>query len=182
MKISPFTVSNNLKISETEAVKQLTYLTEVSVLDFKPASDLPILSYSQDRVHEDRIILPKEIYLDRKKVKKQQLDFMIKLCESKHICRSKLLLSYFDETEFKNCGICDICIENKKKQLSVSVFNKINSIVTLVVSKNEWNIKQLVHHISGFDEKEILEVIQWKLDNNELTYNKDHKIIGTKQE
>jgi ATP-dependent DNA helicase RecQ len=132
-------------------------------------------------VHEDRIILPKEIYLDRKKVKKQQLDFMIKLCESKHICRSKLLLSYFDETEFKNCGICDICIENKKKQLSVSVFNKINSIVTLVVSKNEWNIKQLVHHISGFDEKEILEVIQWKLDNNELTYNKDHKIIGAKK-
>ena len=66
--------------------------------------------------------------------------------------------------------------------MSVSVFNKINSIVTLVVSKNEWNIKQLVHHISGFDEKEILEVIQWKLDNNELTYNKNHKIIGTKQE
>ena len=182
MKISPFTVSNNLKISETEAVKQLTYLTEVSILDFKPASDVPILSYSKDRVHEDRIILPKEIYLDRKKVKKQQLDFMIKLCESKHICRSKLLLSYFDETEFKNCGVCDICIENKKKQLSVSVFNKINSIVALVVSENEWNIKQLVNHIPGFDEKEILEVIQWKLDNNELTYNKNHKIIGTKQE
>jgi hypothetical protein len=38
-----------------------------------------------------------------------------------------------------------------------------------------------VHHIPGFDEKEILEVIQWKLDNNELTYNKDHKIIGAKK-
>jgi hypothetical protein len=38
-----------------------------------------------------------------------------------------------------------------------------------------------VNHIPGFNEKEILEVIQWKLDNNELTYNKDHKIIGAKK-
>jgi ATP-dependent DNA helicase RecQ len=182
MKISPFTASNNLKISETELVKNLTYLTEVSILDFKPASDVPLLNYSQDRVHEDRLILPKEIYLDRKKVKKQQLDFMIKLCESQHICRSKLLLSYFDETEFKNCGICDICIENKKEQLSVSVFDKINSIVSSVVNENEFDIKKLVHHISGFDEKEILAVIQWKLDNNEIAYNKNHKIIDTKKE
>lgn len=182
VKISPYTLSNALKISETELVKALVYLTEISILDYQPASDVPLLSYSQDRVHEDRIILPKEIYLDRKKIKKEQLDFMIKLCESKHICRSKLLLSYFDETEFKNCGICDVCIKNNQKQLTVSIFDKINNLIESIVSENEFDLKQLANKITGFDEKEILEVIQWKLDNNELNYTDSHKLILTKKE
>jgi len=141
-----------------------------------------LLTYSQDRVHEDRIILPKEIYMDRKKIKKQQLDFMIKLCESKHICRSKLLLSYFDEKEFKDCEICDVCIENKKKNLSSSRFQKINVKLDSIVKANKLDLKELVNHVTGFDEKEILKVIQWKLDNNELNYNKEFKIMSTKKE
>lgn len=182
VKISPYSLSNKLKIREQEAEKMLTYLTSISILDYKPASDIPILSYTQDRIHEDRLKFPKEIYLERKKVKKQQLDFMIKLCESKHICRSKLLLSYFDEKEFRDCGTCDVCIENKKKQLSTSSFEKINALIDSVVLENEIKLKQLVNNINGFEENEILKVIQWKLDNNELQYNKDHKIKSTKKE
>jgi len=92
------------------------------------------------------------------------------------------LLSYFDETEFKNCGICDVCIKNNQKQLTVSIFDKINSLIESIVSENEFDLKQLANKITGFDEKEILEVIQWKLDNNELNYTDSHKLILTKKE
>ncbi|MEN9002193.1 MAG: C-terminal helicase domain-containing protein, partial [Flavobacteriales bacterium] len=181
VKISPYTISNKLKINEQEVIKDLNYLTKIEVLTFKPASDVPVLSYSVDRMHEDRLVFPKEIYLDRKKVKKQQLDFMIKLCESEHICRSKLLLSYFDETEFNNCGICDVCIQTAKKQLQATGFQKIETELLSVLAEKEVSLKELVEGISGFDEKEILEVIQWKLDNNEFFYNDSHKIISKKK-
>ena len=78
----------------------LTHLTSLDIIDYQPASDVPLLTYTQDRAHEDRLRIPKEIYADRKRIKKSQLDFMLKYCESEVICRSKLLLSYFDVDSF----------------------------------------------------------------------------------
>ena len=34
---------------------------------------------------------------------------------------------YFDETNYKNCGICDVCIENKKHALNNSDFEELKS-------------------------------------------------------
>ena len=118
-------IGEKLNKEASEVENTIKKLAEYEILEFIPASNSPLLTYIANRMHEDRLTIPKSIYLDRKKVKKEQLDFMIRYCESDKICRSKLLLSYFDETEFENCGTCDVCLTNNRKELSNSTFLKI---------------------------------------------------------
>jgi ATP-dependent DNA helicase RecQ len=160
----------------------LTHLTSLDIIDYQPASDVPLLTYTQDRAHEDRLRIPKEIYADRKRIKKSQLDFMLKYCESEVICRSKLLLSYFDETEFENCEICDVCLAQTKKTISNDTFSYIEKkLIDLLQSKSK-SIKDLVNSLNSIDEKEVIKVIRWKLDNNEFIQTENHQLKLTKKE
>ena len=181
-KISPYLIGNALKKTEKEVETMLTHLTSLDIIDYQPASDVPLLTYTQDRAHEDRLRIPKEIYADRKRIKKSQLDFMLKYCESEVICRSKLLLSYFDETEFENCEICDVCLAQTKKTISNDTFSYIEKkLIDLLQSKSK-NIKDLVNSLNSIDEKEVIKVIRWKLDNNEFIQTENHQLKLTKKE
>ena len=174
-------IAEKLKTKPAEIERKLFKLKSFNILDFIPAFNKPILTFVRERVHEGRIKIPKEIYKDRKRIKKEQLDFMIRYCESDKICRSKLLLSYFDESEFENCDICDICLSQKKEELNSSKFEMIETLIEDQLKLESKKLNELVNSISGFKEKEILEVIQWKLDCNELDYNKNHKLFSTKK-
>ncbi|MDC0015433.1 RecQ family ATP-dependent DNA helicase [Flavobacteriales bacterium] len=181
-KISPYLIGNALKKTEKEVETMLTHLTSLYIIDYQPASDVPLLTYTQDRAHEDRLRIPKEIYADRKRIKKSQLDFMLKYCESEVICRSKLLLSYFDETEFENCEICDVCLAQTKKTISNDTFSYIEKkLIDLLQSKSK-SIKDLVNSLNSIDEKEVIKVIRWKLDNNEFIQTENHQLKLTKKE
>ncbi len=174
-------LADSLKKSVKEIENSLQKLKTFGIVEFLPASHEPVLTYIVDRLHEDRLKFPKSIYLDRKKVKGEQLQFMIRYCESDKICRSKLLLSYFDETEFENCGTCDVCLTNKRKNLTNTIFSKIETEIELNLKKSPMKLKPLVLSIPNHKEKDVLEVIQWKLDSNELNYNKNHELFSNKK-
>lgn len=156
----------------------LSKLKQLEVIDYIEAHDSPILTYIRERVHDNSLTLSPESYNERKKIKKQQLDFMIRYCESKYICRNRLLLLYFDETEFKNCGICDVCIENKKHTLNNHDFEEISLIIKDLLGKSPLSIKELIAHLAVPEEK-IIAIIQWMLDNKEVKLNTDYKLTLT---
>lgn len=153
----------------------LLKLKELEVLDYIESHDSPILTYIRERVHDNSLMLSPESYNERKKIKRQQLDFMIRYCESKYICRNRLLLLYFDEKNFKNCGICDVCIENKKHTLNNHDFEEISEIIKELLLTNEFSINELINHLVCPEEKTIA-ITQWMLDNNIVALNKNHKL------
>ena len=55
---------------------------------------------------------------DRKKYDKMKLEDIINYLKNNHSCRSQLLLQYFDEENSSECGICDVCIRYKRKNIS----------------------------------------------------------------
>lgn len=169
-------IADSLKKSVKEVEVTLQKLKSFEIIEFLPTSNQPVLTYTVDRMHEDRLKLPKAIYLDRKTVKKEQLDFMIRYCESDTTCRSKLLLSYFDETEFSNCGTCDVCLNRKKKSLSNDRFTQIEKEINAILSTKNLNITKLVAEIKNYKPEQVIEVIQWKLDDNSLNYNEKNEL------
>jgi len=173
-------IGNLLKKSAKEIEAILKKLKSYGILEFLPTSNQPLLTYTLDRMHEDRLKFPKAIYLDRKTVKKEQLDFMIRYCESDTICRSKLLLSYFDETEFVDCGTCDVCLSRKKKVLSTEKFTVIEKEIEEIISQMPLGITQLVQKMPHHNQDNILEVVQWKLDENTLTYTDKNELVLTR--
>ena len=43
------------------------------------------------------------------------MKYILNYTTQSSICRTKILLSYFDEVQENNCGKCDICRKKNKK-------------------------------------------------------------------
>lgn len=174
-KADPQIIANACKVSREQVHQILIKLKDLSIIDYIEAHDSPLLTYLSPRINEKNIKLSKESYQERKKVKKNQLDFMIRYCEEEFICRNRLLLSYFDETSFKDCGICDVCIASKKSKLNNHDFESISKEIRTLLHEPK-AIKEVVNLVE-FSEEKTVKVIQFMLDQNILLLNKYHQII-----
>lgn len=169
-KIDLSALSKETQKSIKELDEILTKLTKLELIDYVPSHDSPLLTFLVPRVNEKTIRLSKETYQDRKNITLNQINTMITYCETEHICRSRILLSYFDESDFKNCGICDACIENKRTSLNNSDFEEISEVIKQKLSSNKLTLKELVYN-SSVDEQKAIKVVQFLLDNSIIKYN-----------
>lgn len=84
------------------------------IIDFIPHRKTPIVGYPIARVDTELISLPPIVYEDRKADFQQRIDEIAHYVTSVDTCRSRLLLSYFGETNSHDCGQCDVCLAKKK--------------------------------------------------------------------
>jgi ATP-dependent DNA helicase RecQ len=96
-------------------------------------------------------------------------------------CRSKLLVSYFAEALSKDCGICDVCVKNHKKN-SHSEFESIkNTILQEIALYQKLDIQIFCHRFSSMKQTVVMEVIRFMLDENQLTLNAAGELILNKK-
>lgn len=115
IKIDEFTLSKKIGITSIELKKKLTSLDEKNLLTFQEKSDhqqLFFLNPREDQYQINRVSKQIKNYLNQKTSKgKKLINFVL----SKDSCRSRLLLSYFDQNQSLKCGICDICLKRKNE-------------------------------------------------------------------
>lgn len=175
-KVDPQKVANACKVGREKVHHVFLKLHELEVVDYIQAHDAPLLTYTTPRINEKSIRLSKESYIDRKKVKKSQLDFMIRYCEEDIICRNRLLLSYFDEKSFKDCGICDVCIQNKKSQLNNNDFEEISTHIKNTLTDMPIDLKKFIDQIP-FPETKALKVLQFMIEQGDVQLNKWQEVF-----
>ena len=91
------------------------HLSQQHIVSYIPAKSTPYIIYTRERMELSELHFSKEIYEMRKKRLENQLDAIIHYAENDVNCRSRMLLNYFGEDNPHNCGICDTCIEQKRK-------------------------------------------------------------------
>lgn len=139
----------------------LKELSRQHIIDYIPQSNCPTISFMVPRIDKSRIILSRHIYDDRKADFAKRIKCMLDYASSSHICRSRLLLHYFDEKNTSDCGQCDVCIQNKEMPLD-SIEKIANDITTLLSDYKKHPITSL-NTISG--NTEIIDfVIRYMVD------------------
>jgi ATP-dependent DNA helicase RecQ len=96
----------------------LKNLSMKRILHFIPQRKMPYITYTKSRDDGERIIIPNNVYEDRKIEFEKRINAIIEYAKNDNICRSRLLLRYFGETESKDCGLCDVCLEHNTDQAS----------------------------------------------------------------
>jgi ATP-dependent DNA helicase RecQ len=71
------------------------------------------------------------------------------------------------------CGICDVCIERNKLELSDLDFQNIAEQLKAALHKESLSLSDLVHKVTQVREDKILKTVQWLIDNGKLSYNED---------
>ena len=91
----------------------LKTLSRKHIVHFIPQRKTPYITYTQNRVDINEIVITKDVYEDRKEQFAKRIEAMIEYATNNSVCRSRQLLRYFGETETNDCQVCDVCISNR---------------------------------------------------------------------
>ena len=92
----------------------LSSLSQKRILNFIPQKHIPFIRYTQRRELSERLIISPAVYDDLKARFIERIDRMLEYASSDLVCRSRLLLRYFGETKSCDCGICDVCLKDRR--------------------------------------------------------------------
>ena len=96
-------------ISRHRIYEILVGLAQRRIIHYKPSKKTPLITFTRHRVLPEELRFAKEVYDDRKTAFEERINSVIHYAQSSDECRSKMLLTYFDEKEGKECGNCDTC-------------------------------------------------------------------------
>ncbi len=157
-------------------INVLSYLSKLKILSYFPIKSQPQIFYNTVRLPVVNIGFSKENYQNLKEAAAQRLEAMIDFLTNNRECRSIQLLRYFGDEIDHRCGICDVCLSINETGLSANEFKEIEKAVKSLLVNGSRHLYEIVPFIANFDEDKILTVIEWLLDNEILTRQKDERL------
>ena len=131
--------------SRKEVYDMLITLSKSKYINYIPQKKTAFIIYTTAREENQFVYIPKSVYERRRKRFKKRIDSMIEYVERNTVCRSRMLLSYFDESKTKNCGICDVCLQKDKTGLTNYEYEEIKSLLLECFSdKVSFRLNELV--------------------------------------
>lgn len=120
-----------LKYDVAVVKEQLHRLHFDRVINYQPQKDQPQIMLNRSRIQTSLLEINTELHAERKKIFTERIIQMMAYIGNTVSCRSKIIGEYFGDTEMKDCGICDNCLQRKKAQLSKEQFEKITGLLKI---------------------------------------------------
>jgi ATP-dependent DNA helicase RecQ len=148
-------------------------LNKRRILHFIPSQKTPYITYVQRREDGDRIIIPANVYEERKEQFTERVNQIILYAKNNNVCRSRQLLRYFGERCQTDCGICDVCTD--QEPLLEDQKTAQQSILQLLQDHKKHHITEL--HSLNMERKALDEALEY-LVNEEKIYVDGAYLIG----
>jgi ATP-dependent DNA helicase RecQ len=102
--------------------------------------------------------------------KQKKSDDFLAYIQNKNTCRSIQILDYFDEKSITKCGICDVCLSEKR----IKTGNLSLSITSLLKEKKQLTSQEICQHLHA-NEKDILIHLRTLLSEDKIQINHQNK-------
>jgi ATP-dependent DNA helicase RecQ len=79
-----------------------------------------------------------------------------------------MLLSYFDEPNANKCGVCDVCLEERRQKNAEEIFDDITNEIVQLLSTDTRTIDELMTSLKLGTEKEKIQTIRLLLDAGKI--------------
>ena len=138
------------------------------ILTYLPRKKKPQLTFSSELIRAEDLRISPENYADRKKDANRRLDSIIEYATSAKNCRSKMLISYFGQTDTRRCGICDVCLNRNRAGLSELDFNNIVEVIKPILKQKDLSMEKLVEACFNIGEEKVIKAVSWLVDNDKI--------------
>lgn len=163
-----------------EVYDRLVQLSKQRIISYIPQKKMPIIVYVQSREDLQYLTIPKTIFEERKARSEKRIGAMLDYVESNTVCRSKMLLAYFGETDTEACGICDVCLSEKNTNVDTDEFKQMESFILNILDKSVLSLKQLTDSVP-FPSSKVLKVIRFLIDEGVLINNNNTISVKNKE-
>lgn len=122
-------LATRINKSRQEIYDMLITMSKSKYINYVPQKKTSFVIYTSPREEPQRIFIPKSVYEERRKRFEKRINSMIDYVEKEKVCRSKMLLYYFDEKDADNCGMCDVCLQKNKLGLSHHEYHILKTLL-----------------------------------------------------
>ena len=176
VKINIGLIASKVNKSEGEIINTLRQLKADAVITLKLGKSDTEITFIEPREDDKTINRIAKNIEAQNKLKQFQVEEVLKYINNDSICKSIQLLSYFGEADLKPCGICSVCISNKKIRNKID-HNEIKEIILNVLTEQNLSSRELTELVSSSDAI-IKQLLTELLEDNliEITRSNTYKI------
>lgn len=150
-----------------EVVQILEKLEEFELITYLKQTDKPQITFIKARVDSQHLFIDHKYIQQRKEIMQKQVRAVLDYAEA-HQCRSNSLLQYFDEVRTDKCGVCDVCIEERKQKSQHDLQDEIMAEIIELLASNHFTIDQIISSLKQGNENERIEVFRNLLDAGKI--------------
>jgi ATP-dependent DNA helicase RecQ len=173
--ISEKQLAKTLQWQSEEVKKGLETLHKAKILYYLPQQESPQIRFLQPRVSAAELTIDLAAYQKRKEVYTQRVKDMIAFVFTDQ-CRAVFIGKYFGDEKIMQCGVCDNCIERKKKEATVKQFGELADKISGVLETQSMTMKEIIMRLPEIREENILMVIEEWEKEQKLQFDTDGKI------
>ncbi len=154
-------------LSVQQVIEGLKQLQELGILNYLQQTDQPQVTYLRPRMQNNELIINKRYIEDRKAIYRKKIEAVFAYAEHKK-CRSQMLLAYFNEINADKCGICDVCLEEKRQRNISETSDNITDEIAHLLTADNLTINELISSLKIGTEKDRIETIRLLLDAGKI--------------
>ena len=170
VRIDEGVLAKALKMLRAEVVDMLNHLQELRVLVYSPVRDKPQVTYILPRQDADNLPVDHKRLEMRRSLILDKMKAMTDFVENSFRCRMQFVQEYFDEDTEETCGICDVCIEKRRKD-NVKAYGKLRGEVLAVMTGRVMSVEQLEKELEPDDRELFVDVVRELVDEGLLVYD-----------
>ncbi len=164
--ISEFVLAKALRWDKEYVILLLKRLQGQGLIEYHPKKENPQLQLLQPRASAAEIVLDPTRYAFRKKEAENRLRAMLTYLQWKN-CRSKWIGQYFGDPDGADCGICDQCLE-KKRRLNPPDGASVQQIILKTIELQPMDWLQLKAQLDGIREQNLKEAVDFLIGEGRL--------------
>lgn len=168
--ISENQIGKALKLSAKRITDDLLKLSKLQLLNYELTSDKPQVTYILPRQDVDHLPIDISRLEGRRKLILEKKDAMIAYVTQSHRCRMEVIQEYFDEEALIPCGICDVCIEKRKKE-NQTVLRDYREQIIYLLKQKPVSAEDLEAAVSPHDQELFVDVLREMVDNGDVAYD-----------
>ena len=170
-QLPPLQIHHALKLLELSG-----YIEYCEAMDESSFQTAPQITYTHPRVQKNALIIPSSAYEKRREKMKKRISKVVEYMNGVHICRSRLLLSYFGEKNTEDCGCCDVCLSKNDSGLNNRDFNAIRDLLLRLLSTRQLLPVTTLLPLLPFPEEKIITTIRFLAEHDKRFYLKEGKV------
>ncbi|MBQ1408922.1 MAG: RecQ family ATP-dependent DNA helicase [Bacteroidales bacterium] len=162
--ISEQLIARRCGVAETQVHNTLFELNRLGIVYYQPKTIKPQIVFCTPRLDIKDIHISDQNYRQLRDAEKRRREAIIEYANNSSRCRSQWLINYFGEKRDQSCGLCDICIEQRKKGAKENHEDEIMQHL----AATSMNIKQLSATLPQIKREVLVEAVRSMLDRKLL--------------
>ena len=131
-----------------EKVKELLKrMWQMRIIRYIPANSSPMLFFNEERLPTNDLYIAPETYHHRKELMQERFENMVSYSMQQTECRSVVIQRYFGDQEATPCGVCDICLEQRRRKKSSQT--TIADTITHLLGKEPLTTREICREIKA---------------------------------